>query len=258
VKPTRIRRALGSASLNWFSIVAGLIVWEAIARRLPHIVLPPPSIVLVRLVEDTLSGKLIVALLGSLEALALGLALAIVVGVPLGFAFGRSRTFADMFDPVLNALYAIPPVAFVPFLIIWFGLHLPARVALVFLMSVFEITVAVTAGARDVNPTQIDVGRSFGARRMDLARKVIFPAALPFIFTGFRIGLVRAINATITAELFFAAINLGALMNDDARRFDTAGLLSVIVLLSLLGLAAQAALRRLEARVLPWHIRAAA
>jgi ABC-type nitrate/sulfonate/bicarbonate transport system permease component len=184
--------------------------------------------------------------------------LALIVGVPLGFAFGRNRTFAEMFDPVLNAIYAIPPVAFVPFLVIWFGLFLPARIALVFLMSVFEITVAVTAGARDVNPSQIDVGRAFGARRLDLARKVVFPAALPFIFTGLRIGLVRAINGTITAELFFAAINLGALMNDDARRFDTAGLLSVIVLLSLLGLVAQAALRRLEARVLPWHFRAAA
>jgi ABC-type nitrate/sulfonate/bicarbonate transport system permease component len=251
------RSARGTALLNWLSIVAGLIVWEAVARRLPHIVLPPPSIVLVRLAEGILSGELIIALLGSLEALALGLALAIVVGVPLGFALGRNRTFAEMFDPVLNAIYAIPPVAFVPFLIIWFGLHLPARIALVFLMSVFEITVAVTAGARDVNPSQIDVGRSFGARRLDLARKVILPAALPFIFTGLRIGLVRAINGTITAELFFAAINLGAIMNEDATRFDTAGLLSVIVLLSLLGLTAQAALRRIEARVLPWHIRAA-
>src|SRR5579864_4890863 len=202
-----------TAWLNGLSIVVGLILWETIARRLPHIVLPPPSIVLVRLVEDMLSGKLFVALLGSLEALVLGLALAIAVGIPLGFAFGRSRTFAEMFDPVLNALYAIPPVAFVPFLIIWFGLHLPARIALVFLMSVFEITVAVTAGARDVNPGQVDVGRAFGARPLDLARKVIFPAALPFVFTGLRIGLVRAINGTITAELFFAAINLGAIMN---------------------------------------------
>ncbi|MBC5809754.1 MAG: ABC transporter permease [Candidatus Eremiobacteraeota bacterium] len=234
------------------------MVWEAIARRLPHIVLPPPSIVLVRLAQDLLSGKLVVALLGSLEALVLGLALTIVIGVPLGFALGRNRTLAEMFDPVLNALYAIPPVAFVPFLVIWFGLHLPARIALVFLMSVFEVTVAVSVGAREVNPRLIDVGRSFGARGFELTRKVVFPAALPFVFAGVRIGLVRAINGTITAELFFAAINLGAIMNEDATRFDTAGLLTVIVLLALLGLAAQAAFARLEARIVPWHLRPAA
>ena len=97
------------------------------------------------------------------------------------------------------------------------------------------------------------VGRSFGARRAALLAKVVFPAALPFLFTALRIGLVRATNAMITAELFFAAVNLGGLMKDSASRFDTAGLLAVIVLLSGFGLAAQETLKAAEARVLPWH-----
>jgi ABC-type nitrate/sulfonate/bicarbonate transport system permease component len=84
----------------------------------------------------------------------------------------------------------------------------------------------------------------------------MLPASLPFIFAGIRVGLVRAINAMITAELFLAAVNLGALMKQSAQRFDMAGLLSIVLLLCLLGLLMQEALKALEARLLPWHLRA--
>ena len=157
-------------------------------------------------------------------------------------------------SPVINALYALPPVALVPFLIIWFGLFFQARVALVFFMSVFEILVTVEAGSRNVDAALTTVGRSFGCGRYQLLRYVILPAALPFLFTAFRIGLVRAINATITAELFFAAVNLGALMKDSEQQFDTAGLLAIIVLLCLLGLVSQEGVKAAESRLLPWHV----
>ena len=81
------------------------------------------------------------------------------------------------------------------------------------------------------------------------------PAALPFIFAGLRVGLVRGINAMITAELFLAATNLGALMKLSAKRFDMAGLLSIVALLCLLGLIAQGGLKAMESRLLPWHVR---
>lgn len=249
------RPAISGRGIYMVSILAGLVAWELIARDLPRIVLPPPSLVLVRLVHDTLDGQLLVALMRSLPALAIGSALALAAGIPLGFVLGRNKMLAEMFDPVINAIYAVPPVAFVPFLIIWFGLYLWARVALIFLMSIFEIVLSVSAGARDVNQRFIDVGLSFGASGTRLAWKVTLPAMLPFIFLAVRIALVRGINAMITAELFFAAVNFGALMNDDARKFDTAGLLSVIVFLALLGLLAQEGWKWIEARALPWNLR---
>jgi ABC-type nitrate/sulfonate/bicarbonate transport system permease component len=187
--------------------------------------------------------------------LAVGLILAFVTAIPLGFAIGRSATLSAMADPVLNAIYAVPPIAMVPFLIIWFGLFFEARVALVFLMSFFEILITIVAGARNVDPLLIDVGRSFGAARARLVTQVMVPASLPFVFAALRVGLVRGINATITAELFLAAANLGALMKQSAQRFDMAGLLSLVLLLCLLGLAAQEGLKALETRLLPWHVR---
>ncbi len=237
------------------SIVAGLVLWELGAQGLPKAVLAPPSAVAVRLAEGVVSGVYPLAFAAALAHLVLGYALAVAVAVPLGVLMGRSRTVFHLLDPLVGALYAIPPVAFVPFIIVWFGLFFPARVALVFLMCVFEILVTVSAGVRDVSPVMIDVGRSFGAGRAALLAKVIAPAALPFLFTALRIGLVRGINGMITAELFFAAVNLGGLMKESASRFDTAGLLAVVVLLSAFGLAAQEGLKALEARLLPWHIR---
>jgi ABC-type nitrate/sulfonate/bicarbonate transport system permease component len=245
-------RALG---LTVLSIALGLLLWQWAAWDVSRVVFAPPSAVLARLAADVASGVLLKALVDSLVTLALGFGLAVVIGLPLGFAIGRSARVAAMFDPVLNAIYAIPPVAMVPFLIIWFGLFFEARVALVFLMSFFEILVTVAAGARNVDPLLIAAGRSFGADRVRLVTRVMLPASLPFVFAALRVGLVRGINAMITAELFFAAVNLGALMKQRAQRFDTAGLLAIIVLLALFGLAAQGGLKGLEARLLPWHVR---
>lgn len=246
---------LHSLALTLVSLIGGLLLWEFAAKGVSNVMFAPPSAVLARLGFDLASGKLLWALAGSLGQLAVGFGLAVVLALPLGFAIGRSPAVAAMTDPVLNAIYAIPPVALVPFLLVWFGLFFEARVALVFLMSFFEILVTVAAGLRNVDPAVLAVGRSFGAGRWRLMTRVMLPASLPFVFAGLRIGLVRGINAMITAELFLAAVNLGALMKQDAQRFDMAGLLSIVVLLCLLGLFAQGGLKALEARLLPWHVR---
>jgi ABC-type nitrate/sulfonate/bicarbonate transport system permease component len=246
---------LRSLALTLVSLIGGLLLWEAAAKGVSNAMFAPPSSVLVRLAVDLESGKLLWALAGSLEQLVVGFALAVVLALPLGFAIGRSPAVAAMVDPVLNAIYAIPPVALVPFLLIWFGLFFEARVALVFLMSFFEILVTIAGGVRDVDPAFLAVGRSFGANRRRLVTRVMLPAALPFVFAGLRVGLVRGINAMITAELFLAAVNLGSLMKQSAQRFDMAGLLSIVVLLCLLGLVAQGGLKAMEARLLPWHVR---
>ncbi len=251
-----LRAVLSSSqALYAFSILIGLLIWELTSRGVSHLVLAPPSAVFLRLAEGIASGVLPLALLHSLGALLVGYAIAIAIAVPLGFLMGRSEAAFTALDPVISSIYSLPPVAFIPFLIIWFGFYFPARVALIVLMSVFEMIVTISAGMRDVGPRLTDVARSFDAGRMTLFVKVILPASMPFIFTALRIGLVRSINAMITAELFFAAVNLGKLMKDDQHHFDSAGLLSIILMLSIFGLLAQEAFKIFEARMLPWHIR---
>ena len=229
--------------------MAGLALWQLAAGHVSELILPAPSAVLARFADPAWVARLLAALAGSLTQLAIGFALSLAVAVPLGIVIGRSSLLARMFEPLISALYAIPPVAFVPFLIIWFGLFLEARVALVFLMSLFDMLVIVIAGARDVRPALIDVGRSFGASlRPDASGWSCFRRSLPFLFAALRVGSARAINGMITAELFFAAVNLGAIMKRATQNFDSATVLSVVLLVCVLGLLAQSVITRSKRR----------
>ena len=242
-------------TVSALSIVVGIAIWQIAASQVSDFLLPAPLAVFARFTDPAWLTRLMRALSGSLVQLGLGFALSFAIALPLGIVIGRSSVLTRMFEPVINALYAIPPVAFVPFLIIWFGLFLEARVALVFLMGFFDILVVVIAGARDVRRPLIDVGRSFGASHGQRLRLIVLPALLPFVFAALRVGSARAINGMITAELFFAAVNLGAMMKRAAQDFDSAAVLSVVLLICLLGLLAQSLINALESRVLRWHVR---
>jgi NitT/TauT family transport system permease protein len=237
------------------SLAAGLLAWDFVARSFSTFILAPPSLVAVRLGEGIASLQLPRLLAQSLGHMMLGFVLAAIVAVPLGLLMGRSKAMHDMLEPIVNAIFAIPIVAFTPFIIIWFGLYFEARVALVFLMCVFDMLLIVAAGARDVDRNLLDVSRSFAAGPWQRMRLVLLPASLPFLFTAMRIGLVRAVNGMITAELFLAAVGLGAYMKAASNRFDSAAVLAVIVILCLTGLALQESVKWLEARLLPWHVR---
>jgi len=243
--------------LSLASVVVVIAAWQWGAGHVSGFLLPAPIEVLWRFLDPKSLSRLFGALGQSLVQLGLGFALTLVVAVPLGVLIGRSRVLAQMFEPVINAIYAIPPVAFVPFLIIWFGLFLQARVALVFLMSVFDVLVIMIAGARDVRGTLVDVGRSFGASDGQRLRLIVLPALLPFFFAALRVGSARAINGMITAELFFAAVNLGAIMKRATQNFDSATVLAVVLLICVLGLLAQSAINLLERHLLHWHVRSA-
>jgi ABC-type nitrate/sulfonate/bicarbonate transport system permease component len=243
--------------LSIASVLFVIALWQWGAGHVSGFLLPPPAEVLGRFLDPKWLSRLLGALGQSLVQLGLGFGLTLLIAVPLGVLIGRSVILTRMFEPVINAIYAIPPVAFIPFLIVWFGLFLEARVALVFLMSVFDVLVIVIAGARDVRSALVDVGRSFGASHQQRLRLIVLPALLPFFFAALRVGSARAINGMITAELFFAAVNLGAIMKRATQNFDSATVLSVVLLICVLGLVAQSGIALLERRVLHWHVRPA-
>ena len=234
------------------SLLGGLVLWQAAAAPFSALVFPSPLAVARRFVEMLFSGELLTATWASLGALLLGFLLAILVGFPLGVALGRVRALSVACEPVINAIYALPPPA--PFLIIWLGLYVQSQIALVFVMTVFEIVITMRTGAQSVAPRLVDAARAFGCGRWAGLRKVVLPASLPFALTAVRIGFVRALNGLVTAQLLLAATGLGALMKQNMQRFDTAGLLAIVALLCIIGMLVQEGLKRLEARLLPWHI----
>ncbi len=236
--------------LPLFSVAAGLAVWEVVGRSTPPVVFAPASAAGWYLLH---TAALPGAIAQSLLTLVTGFVLSAVVALPLGFAMGRVWWVREMMHPLMTGIYAIPPVAFIPFLVVWFGLFVESRVAIVAIMSFFEMLTIASAGAAAIPPKLLDVARSFSAPRWRMVAAVLIPASLPFLFTAIRIGLVRAVAGVITAELLLSPANLGKLLLDSAARFNTAGILAIVATVALLGLAIQQGLLWLERHVLRWE-----
>ena len=138
----------------------------------------------------------------SASGFALGLGLAIVVGLPLGVLIGRSRTLNAMLDPFITAFNATPRLVFLPLLMLWFGLGLEMKVVIVFIGALFPLLINTYEGVRNADKTLINVVRSFGASEWDVARLVVVPNAMPYIIAGLRLAIGRAVLGVVVAEFF--------------------------------------------------------
>ena len=239
--------------LQLLLLAAILAAWEWYGRRASNFEFAPPSRIIAAARDMVETGELQRAVATSLEALLIGFALAAVVGITVGFAMGWWKTLGRTLDPFVSAMYVFPIVALVPAMIIWFGLDLQARVIVIFLFAVFEILISAYAGVKNVDPYVIDVARTFGARRPDLVRKVVFPAALPFVFTGLRMGMSRGIKGMITAEILFAVVGLGRLIVENATLFRMDRVLAVALTIAVIGVALTGILQFVERRVVRWR-----
>ena len=182
----------------------------------------------------------------SASGFALGLGLAIIVGLPLGVLIGRSRILTAMFDPFITAFNATPRLVFLPLIMLWFGLGLWSKVVIVFIGALFPILINTYEGVRNADKMLINVVRSFGAREWDIARLVVLPNALPYIIAGLRLAIGRAVLGVVVAEFFGSEHGLGVMMVQAAGRYQVdvvfAGLI-VFTALSLVMTAAGAAAR---------------
>jgi NitT/TauT family transport system permease protein len=156
-------------------------------------------------------------------------------------------------DWLVNALYATPLVAVIPLVTLWFGLGASAKLFIIVILAVFPILINTAAGVRDVPATLIDVGTAFAANERQIFTKIILPAAVPFMMTGLRLGVGRAIIGMVVAEFFTAITGLGALIVKYGNQYDTASMFVPIFLLMLLGVGLTLLLRRAETAVAPWR-----
>jgi NitT/TauT family transport system permease protein len=235
------------------SIAVVLGGWELIGREINPLFMSYPSAIAraaARLLE---SGELLAALSSSLEVLLLGFAIAAVVGIALGLLIGRYRSVEIATDWLVNALYATPLVAIIPLVTLWFGLGMAAKLFIVTVLAVFPILINTVAGVRDVPASLIDVGEAFAAKEHQVFIKIILPSAIPFMMTGLRLGVGRAIIGMVVAEFFTAITGLGALIVEYGNQYDTASMFVPIFVLMLLGVLLTYLLRRAEQAVAPWR-----
>ena len=243
-------------SLTWMIRLASIVFvlggWEIVGRHINPLFMSYPSAIAVAAVRLIRSGELLVALESSLQTLLLGFFIASIVGVALGLLIGRYRTMEAATDWLVNALYATPLVAIVPLVILWFGLGAEAKLFIVTILAVFPILINTAAGVRNVSPALIDVGTAFAANERQVFTKIILPAALPFMMTGLRLGVGRAIIGMVVAEFFTAITGLGALIVKYGNQYDTASMFVPILVLMLLGVALTVLLRHAEEAIAPW------
>ena len=248
-RPRRMPRAL----ITTLSLAFVFGLWEWFGRDVNPVFGSYPSAIVEAGVALVKSGKLWKALLDSLKPFLAGYGLAVVLGVPLGLVIGRFRFMEAALGVYVTAGYAMPLVALVPLLILWLGLGFAVKVAIIFLMSIFPITINAWLGVRAVPKTLIEVGQSFVASDATILRRIILPATLPYIMAGLRLAVGRAVVAMIVAEFFTSIGGLGGIIINSANNFDTATMFGPVVVIVLLAVGLTALIGFIEKRVAPWQ-----
>ena len=238
-----------------YSILGGLILWEALTRLLleNELLIPPPSSVIRSLWRMSLSGDLNRHLLATLFEFASGFSTACIVGIVLGYLMGRYRWFDELMDPWIATLYSIPVIAFVPLIIIWFGIGLFSKIIVVFKITAVAIMLNTAAGIKNIDPVWLELSRSMRLSPLETTTKIRLPAALPYIITGMRLGVGRAMLGVIVAELMAANAGLGFLLRDASETWDSPKLFVTVVLLAAMGMGSFTLIKKGEQRLAPWR-----
>jgi ABC-type nitrate/sulfonate/bicarbonate transport system permease component len=248
----RWRAADRGLVLRILSVAVTLGVWEWYGRGVDPIFFSYPTAILAAVPRMLAGGELQAAILLSAESLVIGFGIAVTTGTLLGLLMGRYRTLDYLLDVQISALYSTPNVALVPLLILWFGLGLLSKVAIVFLAAFFPIIVNTYAGVRNVSRGLVEVALAEGANEAQIFAKIVIPAALPFIMTGIRLATGRAIVGMVVGEMFTAVSGLGGAIVIYGNSFATDKLFVIIVILALLGVGLTELVRYLEHRLAPW------
>ncbi len=224
--------------------------------QMEKIWLPAPEDVWNRLVEIASEGyrnfTLFEHLGWSLFRVFAGFALGSLVGIPLGYAMGLSNWFRGWFDPIVEFMRPVPPLALIPLVIIWFGIDETGKIVLLFLAALWIMTIAARAGVSGVNITKIHAAYSLGASRWQIMRHVIIPNSLPEIFTGARVAMGVCWGTVVAAELVAAEKGAGQMIVAASKFQLTDIVIMGIVLIGIIGYAIDILMRKAEAWLVPW------
>lgn len=258
--PARIGRratsAVGGAPGAWLRrglfYALLLLAWEGLARSgiWPPYLFPGPLVVLEALISGISKGLFITGALVSLQRIAIGYGISLVVGVVLGMLIGRIRLLSETVGSLVMGLQALPSVCWLPLAILWMGLNEQAIIFVVVMGALFSITLGVETGVRNTPPLYLKAARNLGARGLSLYTQVILPAALPTILSGLKQGWSFAWRSLMAGELLFFTLSLGNLLQTGRDLNDAAQVMAVMVMIVMVGVTIdQAIFAPLERRV---------
>jgi NitT/TauT family transport system permease protein len=236
----------------WLALVLLLLVWQCASALIANsaLILPSPASVLQSFAEhgDAIASNALQTLATSL----LGFAFAIVVGLVIGLAIGVSASLYKGVYPMLVAFNAVPKVALMPLLVLWFGIGSVPATILAFSLAVFPIIVNVATGLASIDHEMEDVMRSLGASRMQIIRKVGIPNMTPFLFASFKISITLAFVGSVLSETVAANSGIGFLMQEASSRFDVKLVFAGLIVTALMAVLAYALCVLVEKRLTRW------
>lgn len=231
------------------SLLVWCAVWEVVGRLGLVLLIPPFTDVVGALAAVTGSPRFVEAASITAQAFAIGMALALVVGISVGFLMGRIPAVADLMGMWVNIFESSPLTAIVPALMALMGLGLPTMIVTVFLFAVWVIALDTQVGVQSVSTSLEEMGRSFGASRRQLYLKIILLAALPELLAGIRLGLIRGLKGVIIGQLLIAIVGLGYLFELYSRSFLMPEFWALLILVFVVAFAASEAVGYLERKV---------
>jgi sulfonate transport system permease protein len=259
VSSTRVLTGVSKSTLyKWLSwaVPAGIVVlWEAAARLgwIEPQVMPAPSSVLDTAVNLARSGDLFVHLGVSLLRAGAGFAIGVTIGLGLGILTGFSPLALALLDRPIQMVRAVPFLAMLPLVIVWFGVGEPAKIFLVALAVLFPIYINTMLGIRQIDPKLMELAKVIGLSWRAIVRRIVLPGAMPSILTGVRYALAHAWLALVIAETLATTKGIGFLAMDAREFLQTNVILLTMIIYAIIGVVADALVRVLEARLLSWH-----
>jgi sulfonate transport system permease protein len=237
-------RVLDGPYAGYYLPALGLLVWEVASRLalVPAHWLPAPSAVLATLGGLARGGELAGHVATTLARVAVGFALGAAAGTALGAVTGHDRRVHRLLDPTLQALRAIPSMAWAPLFLLWLGIHESSKTALIALGAFFPVYLNLASGIRAIDPKLVEVGRVFRLSGFALVRRVLLPATLPAYLTGLRSGLGLAWMFVVAAEIMGASRGLGYVMIDGQTSSRADLILASLLLFAALGKASDSLL----------------
>lgn len=243
------RLVLGTISV---ATVFAAYIWVTNLPDNNPALLPPISDIVNAFLVNLESGSLMTALGASLFRIVMGFVIGTSLALILGCLIGWYKVAEYLFDPLIEAVRPIPPLAYIPIIIIWFGIEEFSRVLIITIACFLVCIVNVIAGMKNVPQVYVDAASTMGASRFQVFRTVAVPAATPFIFTGLRIALAAAWTTLVASELIAAQNGLGFLLQEGRRYFLTDQVMMVIVIIGTCAFIMDRVFRMVQARLMRW------
>jgi sulfonate transport system permease protein len=232
-----------------------LVMWELAAWQWPTVakLVSQPTEIARGIVDVISTGTIWQHLNATLTEMAVGYAIGALSGVALGFLCGRIKLLGDILNPYITLFNGIPKVALAPVFVIWFGIGLMSKIAIILTMVFFVVFINTFAGLRSVNEDYVAIIRIMGASHWQVVREVFLPATLPFIIVGLRAGIPFSVIGAVVGEFIAATKGVGFFINYNQGTYDTNGIFVGVTILALLVVVLDCLLSLLERRLLKWR-----